>query len=183
MDILTLELLDVTAYQALLALREHLQTHPLQAFRVTGSDEVVRGNVLRFLEKQGRRVEAATQGRTWVLSVESLGSGRGSLVRRPPVLITRSALTPGDRALGRQLLIGVLRNLDRGVAWVCLAHDALDLLEDPLALEALEALREDGLAIFLSEASQTWRGQPAGFPLMKDEVWQEALGKGELTLV
>jgi hypothetical protein len=183
MDILTLELLDVTVYQALLALREHLQAHPLEAFRVTGQDEVVRGNVVRFLEKQGRHVDPSTQGRSWVLTVESLGSARGSLVRRPPVLITRAALTPGDRALGRQLLLGVLRNLDRGVAWVCLAHEALDLLEDPIAQEALERLREDGLAIFVSEASQSWRGEAAAFPLMKDEVWQEALGKGELTLI
>jgi hypothetical protein len=183
MDILTLELLDVTAYQALLALREHLQAHPLQGFRVTGQDELVRGNVMRFLEKQGRRFEPSSQGRTWALAVESLSSTRGSLVRRPPVLLIRAAFTPGDRALGRQLLLGVIRNLDRGVTWLCLAHEALELLDDPMAQEAFEALREDGLAVFLSEASVAWRGGGYPLPLMKDEVWQEALGRGELTVI
>ncbi|HJW33806.1 MAG TPA: hypothetical protein VJ505_10615 [Holophagaceae bacterium] len=183
MDILTLELLDVTAYQALLALREHLQAHPLQGFRVTGQDELVRGNVVRFLEKQGRRFEASTQGRAWALAVESLATTRGSLVRRPPVLLTRAAFAPGDRALGRQLLLGVIRTLDRGVSWLCLAHEALQLLEDPMALEAFEALREDGMAVFVSEASVAWHGGGAPFPLMKDEVWQEAMGRGELTVL
>ncbi len=183
MDILTLELLDVTAYQALLALREQMQANPLQGFRVTGQDELIRGNVMRFLEKQGRRYEPSMQGRTWILAVESLASTRGTLVRRPPVLLTRAAFTPGDRALGRQLLLGVIRNLDRGVTWVCLAHEALDLLEDPIALEAFEALRGDGLAVFASEASVAWQGGTAPFPLMKDEVWQEALGRGELTVI
>ncbi len=183
MDILTLELLDVTAYQALLALREHLQSHPLQSFRVTGQDDLVRGNVARFLEKQGRRFEASVQGRSWALAVESLSATRGSLVRRPPVLLTRAAFTPGDRALGRQLLLGVVRNLDRGVAWICLAHEALNLLEDPVALEAFEALREDGIALFVSESSAAWHGASAPFPFMKDDVWQEALGRGELTVL
>ncbi|HJV88880.1 MAG TPA: hypothetical protein VJ623_01135 [Holophagaceae bacterium] len=183
MDILTLELLDVTAYQALLAVREHLQANPLQAFKVTGQDDLIRGNVARFLEKQGRRYEPSTQGRTWVLAVDSLATTKGSLVRRPPVLLTRAAFTPGDRALGRQLLLGVVRTLDRGVAWLCLAHEALELLEDPMALEALEALREDGLAVFTSEASVAWHGGGTPFPLMKDEVWQEALGRGELTVI
>lgn len=183
MDILTLELLDVTAYQALLALREHLQANPLQGFRVMGQDELVRGNVMRFLDKQGRRYEPSTQGRTWILAVESLTSTRGSLVRRPPVLLTRAAFTPGDRALGRQLLLGVIRNLDRGVTWICLAHEALELMEDPMALEAIEALREDGMAVFVSEASAAWHGGGVPFPLMKDEVWQEAMGRGELTVL
>ena len=183
MDILTLELRDVTVYQALVALREQLQAEPLAALRVTGSDETVRVNVLRFLEKQGRRVRAEAQGRAWSLEAASLQEAKGSLQRRPPVLVTRAAFTPGDRALGRQLLLGALRHLDRGVAWVCLAHEALDLLEDPLALEALEALRADGLAVFVSEASLAWSGGEAPFPLLKDEVWQAALGRGELTVV
>jgi len=183
MDILTLELRDVTAYQALVALREQLQAEPQAALRVTGSDETVRVNVLRFLEKQGRRVTPSLEGRQWALDVASLEATKGSLQRRPPVLLTRAAFTPGDRALGRQLLLGALRHLDRGVAWVCLAHEALDLLEDPLALEALEALRADGLSIFLSEASLAWVGGEAPFPLLKDEVWQTALGRGELTVL
>ncbi len=183
MDILTLELLDVTVYQALVALREQLQAEPLAALRITGSDETVRVNLLRFLEKQGRKVTPQGQGRLWVLEVASLQAAKGSLQRRPPVLLTRAAFTPGDRALGRQLLLGALRHLDRGVAWVCLAHEALDLLEDPLALEALEALRGDGIAVFQSEASTAWTGAEGTFPLLKDEVWQQALGRGELTLI
>ena len=183
MDILTLELRDVTAYQALVALREQLQAEPMAPLRITGSDETVRVNVHRFLEKQGRRVTAQVQGRTWSLEVSSLQEARGSLQRRPPVLVTRAAFAPGDRALGRQLLLGALRHLDRGVAWVCLAHEALALLEDPLALEALEALRADGLAVFISEASLAWVGGEAPFPLLKDEVWQQALGRGELTVL
>lgn len=178
-----MELRDVTVYQALVALREQMQAEPLAALRVTGSDETVRVNVVRFLEKQGRRVTSEGQGRGWSLAVASLQQGKGSLQRRPPVLLTRAAFAPGDRALGRQLLLGALRHLDRGVAWICLAHEALGLLEDPVAMEALEALRVDGLAVFLSESSLAWSGGDAPFPVLKDEVWQQALGRGELTVL
>ena len=58
MDILTLELLDVTVFQALLELRGLLADHPGEAMCIRGEDDLLRVNVTGFLEKQGRVVRA-----------------------------------------------------------------------------------------------------------------------------
>ncbi len=182
MDHPTLDLFDLSAYQALVALREMIQTHPLAGFVVRGEDDTIRANVQRQLEKQGRRWAEQRQGRTWQLEVESLGSS-SALPKRPPVLVLRSAFTPGDRALGRKLLLQTLRNLDRGVPWVCLAHEAVELLDDEEAVETLHALREEGIAIFLSAVSCQFHGKAMVFPELGDEAWQTAYGRGELTVL
>lgn len=182
MDSRTLDLFDVSAYQALVALREMLQRHPLEGFTVRGEDDTIRANVERQLEKQGRRAKESRQGRHWLLVVEPLGHG-GALAKRPPVLLLRSAITPGDRALGRRLLLQTLRTLDRGVPWVCLAHEALALLEDEEAMEILHHLRDEGIAVFMSPASRHFHRAEAVFPDLADEVWQGPYGRGELTVL
>ena len=65
-----------------------------------------------------------------------------------------------------------------------LAHDALDLLDDPIALECLKGLQSRGIPIHLSKASQAYLGrfEPAFLP-MDDAQWQSMLGKGELTVL
>jgi hypothetical protein len=182
MDHPTLDLFDLSAYQALVALRDMLQAHPLASFMVRGEDDTIRANVQRQLEKQGRRWTEQKHGRSWQLEVESLGSS-SALPKRQPVLVLRSAFTPGDRALGRKLLLQTLRNLDRGVPWVCLAHEAVELLEDETAMEALHALREEGIAIFLSATSCQFYGKTMVFPELSDDAWQAAYGRGELTIL
>lgn len=181
MDHPALDLFDVTAFQALVQLREALQANPLAGLLLRGQDETIRANLQRQLEKQGRRWREEKQGRAWVLAVEPLGSG--ALAKRPAVLLLRSAFTPGDRALGRRLLIQTLRALDRGVPWVCLAHEALELLEDEEAVGVLHQLREEGVAVFLSAGSRQYLGVQALFPDLADEAWQEPYGRGELTVL
>ena len=69
MDILTLELLDVTVFQALLELRGLMADHPGEAMRIRGEDDLLRVNVTGFLEKQGRAVRVVRQGALWELQV------------------------------------------------------------------------------------------------------------------
>lgn len=177
-----LDLFDLSAFQALVALREALQHHPLEGLAVRGEDDTIRVNIQRQLDKQGRRWREQRQGRLWVIDVEALAT-QPTGVQRPPVLVLRSAFAPGDRALGRRLLVDTLRALDRGVPWLCLAHEALDLLEDPSAMETLEGLREEGIPVFISTASRQYLGLSAPFPDLADEAWQGALGRGELTVL
>ena len=199
MDILTLELFDVTVSQALLMVQSALERHPGLPLRIlVDPDEMLRSNLERFLERHGRPASAKAMGGHWQLDVAG-GSGplespapfreaKPAEVPPPhvprPVLLLRSAFTPGDRALGRQLLLGVLRTLETGTPWVLLAHDALELLEDPSALECLKDLQRRGIPVRLSVASLSYLGRSEPlFQPMDDTQWQSRLGKGELTVL
>lgn len=201
MDILSLELYDLTAFQALVELRRVLEEHPGTMLRASGDDETVRLNVIRFLEKEGRSIKLLKQGRPWQLEVAP-----GSRPSRPvtpvaplapaviplavpqpvlprPVMLLRSAFAPGDRALGRRLLLDLLRNLDARVPWLGLAHEALELLEDPIAREVLEGAQARGLRVRISVASLAYLGRDGDpFEPMEDLEWQGPAGRGELTL-
>ena len=200
MDILSLELWDLTAFQALVELRRVLEEHPETTLRASGEDETVRMNVIRFLEKEGRSVKVLKEGRPWQLEV-----GGGARPSRPltptaplapalfpvaqpqaaprPVMVLRSAFAPGDRALGRRLLLDLLRHLDAQVPWLGLAHEALDLLDDPIAREVLESIQARGLRVRVSVASLAYLGkEPDPFEALEDLEWQELAGRGELTL-
>jgi hypothetical protein len=191
MDILTLELLDVTVFQALLELRGLLADHPGEAMRVLGEDDLLRVNVTGFLEKQGRPVRLIRQGGKWELHV-----GQGA---RPiplvspvapvspitrPVLLLRSAFAPGDRALGRRLLLETLSQLEPGTPWLCLAHQAVELLDDPGAVAILGGLRGRGIPVQVSAASLVHGGQePAEFDQVADADWQRLLARGGVTVL
>lgn len=188
MDILTLELLDVTVFQALLELRGLLQDHPGEAMRIRGEDDLLRVNVTGFLEKQGRMVRLARQGAQWELQV--VQGPRPVPLLRPlvptlhPVLLLRSAFAPGDRALGRRLLLETLARLEVGTPWLCLAHQAVELLEDPGAIALLEGLRGRGIPIHVSAASLAHSGQNSeGFDQVSDEGWQKLLVRGGITVL
>jgi len=188
MDILTLELLDVTVFQALLELRGLLADHPGEAMCIRGEDDLLRVNVTGFLEKQGRVVRAIRQGPLWELQVAQasrpvpLVSPTTPTVR--PVLLLRSAFAPGDRALGRRLLLETLEQLELGTPWICLAHQALELLDDPGAVGILEGLKARGIPVHLSAASLSHSGQEAGgFDLVPDGGWQRLLARGGLTVL
>jgi len=188
MDILTLELLDVTVFQALLELRGLLADHPGEAMRIRGEDDLLRVNVTGFLEKQGRTVRAVQQGGQWELQVAQ--SARPIPLVTPatpslrPVLLLRSAFAPGDRALGRRLLLGTLSKLEAGTPWLCLAHQGVELLEDPGAVAVLQALKQRGIPVHVSAASLTHGGQdPAGFDQVHDEAWQDLLARGALIVL
>lgn len=201
MDILTLELLDVTVFQALLELRSLLAEQPGAALRILGEDEMLRINVAGFLEKQGRVARLVQQGPQWELlvaagAVPAPVPGGAPAVPAPPairpVLLLRSAFAPGDRALGRRLLLETLSHLEAGTPWVGLAHQAVELLEDPLAVAAFEVLQARGIPVRVSVASLAHAGTGAGtgdgtgaggFELMVDAVWQRLLARGGVTVL
>lgn len=190
-NILTLELLDVTVFQALLELRGLLQDHPGEPLRIRGEEELLRVNVTGFLEKQGRTVRLSRAGTPWELQVAP--GPRPVPVLTPvapappptlPVLVLRSAFAPGDRALGRRLLLETLARLEAGTPWLCLAHQAVELLEDPGAVALLEGLRGRGIPVRVSAASLAHLGQGAGgFEAVSDEAWQNLLVRGGVTVL
>ena len=189
MDILTLELLDVTVFQALLELRELLAEHPGEALRIRGGDDLLCLNVASYLERQGRPARQIRQGDLWELQVPSAPQAKLAPLppSRPalaPVLVLRSAFAPGDRALGRRLLLETLGLVPVGTPWVCLAHQAIELLDDPMALEVLQTLRGRGIPVRLSQGSLAHGGITAGASeIMGDETWQALLGQGAVTVL
>ncbi|NTW86290.1 MAG: hypothetical protein HGB30_09030 [Holophagaceae bacterium] len=188
MDILTLELLDVTVFQALLELRALLAEHPGESLRILGEEELLRLNVVGFLEKQGRIVRVTRPGTPWELQVAPASRPLAPVLPaappRLPVLLLRSAFAPGDRALGRRLLLETLAQLEAGTPWLCLAHQAVELLEDPGALAILEGLRGRGIPIHVSAASLAHGGLgPTAFDQVADEGWQKLLSRGGLTVL
>jgi len=188
MDILTLELLDVTVFQALLELRGLLADHPGEAMRIRGEDDLLRVNVTGFLEKQGRAVRVVRQGALWELQVAQasrpvpLVSPGAPAVR--PVLLLRSAFAPGDRALGRRLLLETLEQLEPGTPWLCLAHQAVELLEDPGAVKILESLKGRGIPVHVSAVSLAHSGlMTTSFDQVPDLGWQKLLVRGGLSVL
>ncbi|GLH74705.1 hypothetical protein GETHLI_32070 [Geothrix limicola] len=194
MDILTLELLDVTVFQALLELRGLLNDHPGEPLRIQGEDDLVRVNVSGFLEKQGRTVRQVRQGASWELHVAqgarpvplaSAAAPAPPVAPTPrPVLLLRGAFSPGDRALGRRLLLETLSHLESGTPWLCLAHQAVELLEDPRAMAILEGLKGRGIPVHVSASSLAFGGQETGgFDVVPDEGWQKLLIRGGVTVL
>jgi hypothetical protein len=190
MDILTLELLDVTVFQALLELRAQLAEHPGEALLIRGEDEMLRVNVAGYLEKQGRSVRQTQQGSQWELVVAAVFKPSVAPVAATPsatprpVLLLRGAFAPGDRALGRRLLLETLAQLEPGTPWLCLAHQAVELLEDPGAVAVLEGLRERGIPVRVSASSLAHgRLEDSGFGQVPDGEWQRLLARGLLTVL
>ena len=105
-----------------------------------------------------------------------------ALAARPPLLLTRAAMG-GGAATGRRVLLGVLRELDPAVPWVCLALEALDLLDDPQALKLLEGLQARGTAVRISRESQLFPTGDSPFEIMEDSQWQRLAGRGEIVIL
>ena len=201
MDILTLELFDVTVSGALLEVRHAMETHPGLPLRIhIDADDMLRLNLQRYLERQGRALSIRAQEGRWQFDVAAGSSPAPAAapllealpapVLAPvspgpqPILLLRSAFAPGDRALGRNLLLGVLERLDPGIPWLLLAHEALDLLEDPRALGILQNLEARGLSVRISRESLRFLQRPeAPFTTMEDAEWQSLLGRGGLTVL
>ena len=224
MDILTLELFDVTVSQALVELNRVLESHPEMPIRVyLDGGETTLHNVLRYLERQGRTANTTALGSHWQLDIAALKApvappsipSRSAALPTPPppalapipqpipgsqapppaptaptkpLLLLRSAFSPGDRALGRRLLLGVLRHIDPSTPWIALAHEALELLQDPMALEQLAQLRDAGTPVKLSKESLAYlRLSPTPshmpFEILEDATWQAMLARGEITVI
>jgi hypothetical protein len=200
MDILTLELFDVTVSQALTEAHRALEQHPGMPLRILlEGEEMVLHNLQRFLERQERKVTATPMGGLWQLDVapiprpaqtrpaEVLHALPASVLphaQARPLILLRSAFAPGERALGRQLLLGALKTVTLPVPWVALAHEALELLEDPLAMEALASLKERGIPVRLSRASLSFlRKSPGAFDIIEDDEWLALAARGDATIL
>lgn len=199
MDILTLELFDVTVSEALREINRALETHPGLPLRILlGGDRMLQHNIQRFLDRLGRSATLSQDGSAWRIEVAGAAPvpPRAPAAPAPaipvpaaralagrPLLLTRCHLGQGGTDLGRRLLLGVLRELDPAVPWVGLALDALDLLEDPQAVGLLEQLRARGTPVRISRESQLFTLEPATFEIMEDSQWQRLAGRGELTIL
>ena len=193
MDILTLELFDVPASEALRELQRALDAHRGLPLRVNGADDMLLHNVRRFLDRNGRVFRMVQEGpKAWRLEVDAQAAEPAQALRPAfqevktnlrPVLVLRSAFLPGDRVLGRRLLLGVLAAVADGTPWVCLGHDALDLLEDAAAMEILEGLEARGIRICVSEGSRAYHLLAPPFASMADEEWQPLAARGDLTIL
>jgi hypothetical protein len=188
MDILTLELRDVTVFQALVELRAILAEHPGEALRIVGEDETLRVNLSEFLDRQGRNPRSSRQGGGWAIEVAEgarpTPSPQSQVPSPRPVLLLRSAFAPGDRALGRRLLLETLGHLEPRTPWLCLAHQALDLLEDPVALAVLEGIQDRGIPVRVSLASLAQGDlDPGAFAVVPDVEWQTLLARGALNVL
>ena len=188
MDILTLELRDVTVFQALVELRALLAEHLGEALRIQGEDETLRLNVQGFLEREGRTPRSAPRAGGWELQVPAASprveSPRGAHPAARPILLLRSAFAPGDRALGRRLLLATLGRIEAGTPWLCLAHQALELLDDPVAIQVLEAVQARGVPVQVSLASLAQVDlEPGPFAIVPDEGWQRLLARGGVNVL
>jgi len=202
MDILTLELFDVTVSEALREINRALESHPAMPLRILlGGDRMLQHNIQRFLDRLGRAAVLRQEGAVWRIDVAGAGASNPvpaapapaapPAILRPaaqagavrPLLLTRSHLGQGGQDIGRRLLLGLLRELDAAVPWVGLALDGLELLEDPQAKALLEQLQARGIPVRISRESQLFALEPAAFEIMEDSHWQRLAGRGEVTIL
>lgn len=201
MDILTLELFDVTVSEALREVSRVLEDHPGLPLRIViGGDGMLLHNVQRFLERSGRTATPYREGSGWRVETAVPEAPAPALARAVepvtrvipaplqarlrPLLLTRASLGAGNGGVGRRLLLGVLRELDPQVPWLGLALEATGLLEDPEALALLTALQARGTRVRVSRESLLFPDGPEGaFEVIEDSQWQRLAGKGDLTIL
>lgn len=202
MDILTLELFDRSVSQVLSELNRALEEHPTMALRVyLDGEEMLLHNVQRLLERQGRKSTTTSLGSSWQVDVPAAAPKAKSPMVPPtvspnpeaapkaataakPVVLLHSAFSPGDRALGRRLLLGILHQIEPPTPWLLLAHEALELLQDPHALEVLEGIRQRGVPVRLSQESLAyWNLPPGSFETVEDALWQSLVGRDALVIL
>jgi len=207
MDILTLELYDVTVSEALREISRVLEAHPDLALRIlVAGEEMLIHNVQRYLDRQGRTATTVREGRRWRIDTvprnpsapppepprpapRPAEAGLRPVEVRPPVavpalLLTRASLGNGNGGAGRRLLLGILRELDAQVPWVGLALEATELLEDPEALALLKGIQARGTPVRISRQSMLFPDGPEfAFEVIEDSQWQRLAGKGGLTII
>ena len=212
MDILTLELSDVTVSEGLREVNRVLETHPGLPLRILiGGDAMLLHNIQRFLERSGRTAAPFREGSGWRIETAGRDAPAPQRAQAPiarvipaaaaqqaepaarvlpapagprPLLLTCASLGPGNGGVGRRLLLGVLRELDPQVPWVGLALEATGLLEDGEALALLKAIQARGTPVRVSRDSLLFPDGPEGaFEVMEDSMWQRLAGKGDLTII
>lgn len=208
MDTLILELFDLTISQALIEVRNALQKHTGRIRILLPLDEMLRINLERLIEREGRNGNTQQVGSVFQMDLPVTHRLAAPPLPPPPpppvpirtplpapmlpadmaapkhFLLLHSAFSPGERALGRQLLLGVLEQIHASDPTLTLAHAALELLEDPRAMEILLDLQAKGAKIQVSSGSLRYHGiQACPFALVEDDVWQKILAQGMLQIL
>lgn len=205
MDILTLELFDVTVSQALGETRRALDQHPGLTLRIIlGQDEMLRDNLLRFLQREGHAATAQDLGRHWQVEVtpkaraaappapEVPPAALPNLLPLPlpipeaprPLVLLHAGYPGGEGDQGRRLLLEVLGRVAPPTPFLALAHGAMDLLEDDFARTRLEALQARGVPVRVSREGLIFRSEAAApFEELVDAEWQSLLARGQATLL
>jgi hypothetical protein len=203
MDILTLELYDVTVSEALREINRVLEAHPDLPLRIlAGGEEMLVHNIQRFLERTGRGAKIQRDGARWRIETGPIGPAAPpqpeprlhpaappprvipAQAAPRPLLLTRAALGSGSGGSGRRLLLGLLRELEPQVPWVGLALDATGLLEDPEALAVFQALEARGTRVRVSRDGLLFPDEPeSAFGVIEDSEWQRLAGRGDLIIL
>lgn len=193
MDIITLELFDLTVSQAMLEVQRVLKTHPGSPIRIVLDDEMHKLNVVKLLEKQGRSVSISVQGQLETIDVK--GEKRPTFLPPaavipiepkpapiPPVLILSGSIGIGDQTMGRRLLIEVLRRADKQIPWIGIAHEGAAILRDPAGFKLLQNLAASGVPVRVSKESMMFYPEETStFEAMEDSEWQTLMLKGNIT--
>ena len=193
MDIITLELFDLTVSQAVLEVQRVLDTHPNSAIRVVLDDETHKRNVIKLLDKHGRTVNVHTQGQIATIDVNAIKRPtylppavivplEPKPVPIPPVLVLSGSIGIGDPIIGHRLLLEVLRRADKHIPWIGIAYEGASILTDPTGQKILRNLKASGVSIRVSRDCMMFHPEEAdGFEVMEDTEWQALLLRGNVT--
>ena len=193
LDIVTLELFDLTVSQALLEVQRVLDTHQGSAIRIVLDDETHKRNVVKLLDKHGRTINVHTQGQIVTIDVSAL--------KRPtflppavvvpvepkpvpihPVLVLNGSIGIGDPLIGRRLLLEVLRRADKQIPWIGIAYEGASILTDPTGQKVLRELAASGISVRISRECMMFHPEETdGFEVMEDTEWQALLLRGNVT--
>jgi len=197
MDIITLELFDLTVSQAVIEVQRAFEAHPASAFRIVLDEEPHRHNVIKLLDKHGRDYSACSKGPLVTIDVKA--TKKPMLTAAPvrvipaepklaptqsilPILVLSSAIGTGDPLTGRRLLLDILRRADRQIPWICVAHEGALLFRDAASLKVLQGLVASGVSVRVSRDCMMFHPDEAkGFEMMEDSEWQTLLLKGKVT--
>jgi hypothetical protein len=193
MDIVTIELFDLTVSQALQEVQRAMDANPTSALRIMLDDEMHKHNVIKLLDKHGRALELSSSGQLVTIEVKAINKPKllppAQIIpadyrpaRAQPVLILSGSIGAGDPNMGRRLLLEILRRADKQIPWVGLAFEGGTLLRDPAGAKALRDLVSAGVPVRISrECRMFYPDETAGFEVMEDSEWQTLLLKGNAT--
>jgi len=193
MDIVTIELFDLTVSQALQEVQRAMDAHPTSAMRIVLDDEMHKHNVIKFLDKHGRTLELSTSGQ--IVTIDVKATNKPKLLppaqvipadfrpaRVNPILILSGTIGAGDPSSGRRLLLEILRKADKQIPWVGIAFEGGALLRDPVGTKVLRGLVSAGVPVRVSrECQMFYPDEAAGFEVMEDSEWHALLLKGNVT--
>jgi hypothetical protein len=192
-DIVTIELFDLTVSQALHEVQRSMGANPTSAMRIISDDERIKHSVIKLWDKHGRDLDISSSGQVVTIDVKAINKPKllppaqviqadHRPVQTRPVLILSGTIGAGDPNTGRRLLLEILRRADKQIPWVGIAFEGGSLLRDPAGAKALRGLAAAGVRVRVSrECQMFYPDEAAGFEAMEDSEWQMLLLKGNVT--